>query len=70
MNILKFDKSIDDRLPKNKWQTINKKPDIVIFEGWCVGAAPQINKDLLAPINRLEKEYDERRIWRKKLIKN
>ena len=38
MNILKFDKSIDDRLPKNKWQTINKKPDIVIFEGWCVGA--------------------------------
>ena len=59
MNILKFDKSIDDRLPKNKWQTINKKPDIVIFEGWCVGATPQINKDLLTPINRLEKEYDK-----------
>ena len=69
MNILKFDKSIDDRLPKNKWQTINKKPDIVIFEGWCVGATPQINKDLLVPINRLEKEYDKKRIWRKKVNK-
>ena len=38
--IPKFDKSIDDRLPKNKWQNINKKPDIVIFEGWCVGVTP------------------------------
>ena len=69
MNILKFDKSIDDRLPKNKWQTVNKKPDIVIFEGWCVGATPQIDKDLLVPINRLEKEYDVRGIWRKKVNK-
>ena len=38
MKIPKFDKSIDDRLPKNKWSIIKKKPDIIIFEGWCVGA--------------------------------
>ena len=43
--IPKFDKSIDDRL-KKKWQKIDKKPDIVIFEGWCVGAR-QKKKDLL-----------------------
>ena len=70
MNILKFDKSIDDRLPKNKWQTVNKKPDIVIFEGWCVGATPQINKDLLVPINRLEKNMTKKEYGEKKLIKN
>ena len=23
---------------KNKWNTINKRPDVIIFEGWCVGA--------------------------------
>ena len=63
--IPKFDKSIDDRLSKNKWQKIKKKPDIVIFEGWCVGVTPQKNRDLLIPINTLEKEKDKKKIWRK-----
>ncbi len=62
--IPKFDKSIDDRLSKKFWQNIKKKPDIVIFEGWCVGATPQKNKDLIAPINVLEKEKDKKRTWR------
>ena len=59
-----FEKAIDDRLPKKKWQKIKKKPDIVIFEGWCVGASPQKNKDLLRPLNILEKEKDKKKIWR------
>ena len=62
--IPKFDKSIDDRLSKMFWQNIKTKPDIVIFEGWCVGAFPQKNKDLIAPINVLEKEKDKKRTWR------
>ena len=62
--IPRFDKSIDDRLPKSKWQKVIKKPDIVIFEGWCVAVKPQKNKDLIAPINILEKEKDKKRIWR------
>ena len=71
--IPKFDKSIDNRLPKKKWQKIKIKPDIVIFEGWCVGVTPQKNKDLLVPINTLEKEKDLKKSWRKwvnKEIKN
>ena len=39
--IPKFDKSKDDRLKVNFWQKISKKPDIVIFEGWCVGLNPK-----------------------------
>ena len=62
--IPKFDKAIDDRAPKNKWQKIKKKPNIVIFEGWCVGVPPQKNKDLTRPINKLEKEKDKKKIWR------
>ena len=65
--IPKFDKSIDDRLPKKKWQKVNKKPQIVIFEGWCVGVTPQKNKDLLVPVNTLEKEKDNKKIWRKRV---
>ena len=62
--IPKFDKSIDDRLPKKKWQKIGKKPDIVIFEGWCLGATPQKRIDIIKPVNILEKEKDKKRIWR------
>ena len=63
----KFDKSNDDRFKKAKWHKITKKPDIVIFEGWCVGATPQKNKDLILPVNVLEKEKDKKRIWRNKV---
>ena len=63
--IPKFDKSIDDRLAKNKWQNIKKKPNIVIFEGWCVGARAQKKKDLNKPLNKLEKLKDKNKIWRR-----
>ena len=63
--IPKFDKSIDNRLPRNKWQRIEKKPEIVIFEGWCVGAKSEKNNTLKKNINSLEKAKDQRQIWRK-----
>mgnify|MGYP001484633627 CR=1 FL=1 len=65
--IPKFDKSIDDRSQKNRWLKVKKKPNIVIFEGWCVGAAAQKNKDLNNPINKLEKQRDKKKIWRQKV---
>ena len=65
LSIPRFDKAIDDRVPKKKWQTVKFKPDIVIFEGWCVGVTPQKKKDLIKPLNALEKENDKKKIWRK-----
>ena len=65
--IPKFDKSIDDRCKKNRWSKVKKKPNIVIFEGWCVGATAQKNKDLNFPVNKLEKQRDNKRIWRQKV---
>jgi len=62
-----FDKSKDDRFPKNKWQKIKKQPEIIIFEGWCVGAKPQKKKHLKKPINILEKKYDANLIWRSRV---
>ena len=67
--IPKFDKSIDDRSSKSKWVKVNKKPNIVIFEGWCVGVEPQKKKDLIVPVNKLEKEKDKKRIWRSRVNK-
>ncbi len=69
LKIPRFDKSTDNRMSKNKWQKINLKPNIIIFEGWCIGVGPQKNKDLLSPINTLEKEEDKKKIWRNRVNK-
>ena len=61
----KFDKSIDDRLKKKYWFNVKEKPEIVILEGWCVGAQPQPNSLIKKPINILEKNEDKDLTWRK-----
>ena len=43
MKIPKFNKATDDRINKKYWISIKKKPEIVMLEGWCVGAKPQSN---------------------------
>ena len=61
----KFDKSADDRLKQEYWTKVKKKPDIVILEGWCVGAKYQKGFLLKKPVNILEKYEDENCVWRK-----
>ena len=61
----KFAKEHDDRLEKKYWFNIKQKPEIVILEGWCVGAKPQSNSLIKKPINILEKYEDKNFKWRK-----
>ena len=61
----KFDKSVDNRLKKKYWFNIKKRPEIVILEGWCVGAKPQSNSIINKSTNVLEKYEDKHLIWRK-----
>ena len=65
--IPKFNKADDDRAQKKYWLKVNKKPHIVIFEGWCVGVEHQKNKDLLISVNELEKHHDKKKIWRNRV---
>ena len=60
-----FNKAVDDRFPKKNWYNINEKPDVIIFEGWCVGAKAELNKTIKKSINSLEKSNDQKLIWRK-----
>jgi D-glycerate 3-kinase len=60
-----FNKAVDDRFPKKNWYKIKEKPDVIIFEGWCVGAKAELNKALKRSINSLEKVNDSKLIWRK-----
>lgn len=59
-----FDKAIDNRAPKSKWQNISLPIDFIIFEGWCVGAAAEDQQSLINPINSLEAEEDSNGRWR------
>ena len=65
IKIPKFEKAIDNRLEKKYWFDIKQKPEIVILEGWCVGAKPQSNSLIKRPINILEKYEDKDLKWRK-----
>lgn len=60
-----FDKAMDDRLPKERWEEAEGPVDIVLFEGWCVGAAAQEEEELARPVNVLESEEDKEGGWRR-----
>ena len=60
-----FSKLDDDRLPQDKWVRHVGRPDILLFEGWCVGARPQAADGHQGPINDLEAKEDADGIWRR-----
>ena len=60
-----FNKAIDDRFNKKKWYDLKKRTDVIIFEGWCVGAKSEKNNTLKKSINSMEKAKDQKQIWRK-----
>ena len=65
LKLPKFNKAIDDRCKKKLWYLIKKRPDVIIFEGWCVGARAEKNNTLKKAINSLEKIDDLKLVWRK-----
>ena len=60
----RFDKATDEPFPKFKWPIWNGTCDVVLFEGWCVGARPQRGDELDAPVNGLERLEDSTGDWR------
>ena len=62
--IPRFDKAKDDRLPEDYWRSFKGAPDIIIFEGWCVGACPQPESALAEVVNELERAEDTDGKWR------
>ncbi|QUX97135.1 hypothetical protein C0J08_17790 [Marinomonas sp. CT5] len=63
MKFPRFDKSIDDRKSVQLWQEIQGPVDVVLFEGWCVGAPP-MTEGMDKPLNNLEAEMDADGVWR------
>lgn len=60
----RFDKVRDDRASPAEWPLAPENCDVLLFDGWCVGARPQFGTQLVAPVNALEADGDPQAIWR------
>lgn len=58
-----FDKLADDRLPREEWESFTGRPDVILFEGWCVGLDAIDVPAWKGPINRLETDEDPDGVW-------
>ncbi|WP_320823913.1 hypothetical protein [Reinekea sp.] len=62
--IPRFDKATDDRANSELWPTVVLPVQIILFEGWCVGAQAQTRAELTRPVNQLEARADSDLAWR------
>lgn len=60
-----FDKARDDRRPATRWPRVCGPLDVIVLEGWCVGARPEPEAALSQPINDLETGEDPDGTWRR-----
>ena len=58
----RFDKATDTRAPAG--EIVTGPFDVILFEGWCLGAEPASAAELRVPINALEREHDADGVWR------
>lgn len=61
----RFDKAEDTRAPADTWRRVTSPVDVILFEGWCVGAVPQAEAALARPVNVLERDEDSGGVWRR-----
>lgn len=61
----RFDKAADEPKAHDQWSVVRGRPELIILDGWCLGARPQPAEALLAPCNALEAQEDTDGLWRR-----
>ena len=61
----RFDKAEDTRAPAATWPRVASPVDVILLEGWCVGAISQTEAALTRPVNALERDEDTDGAWRR-----
>jgi len=61
----RFDKAEDTRAPAATWPRLASPVDVILLEGWCVGAVAQAEAALAQPVNALERDEDADGVWRR-----
>lgn len=60
----RFDKANDTPFLRAQWPLIDGPVDVVLFEGWAVGAVAETEPALQTPVNDLEVSEDAKGLWR------
>lgn len=60
-----FDKLTDEPQVSETCRRFKGHPSVIIFDGWCLGALPQSEPDLVMPVNTLERDEDSQGVWRR-----
>jgi D-glycerate 3-kinase len=60
-----FDRRRDVRRPVDEWPFVEGPVDLIVLQGWCVGAVPESDCKLARPINTLEQNEDPNGVWRR-----
>lgn len=61
----RFDKIGDRRLPPSRWRPIRRRPDLIVFEGWFLKVPAESEAQLRRPLNALERKEDPGGAWRR-----
>lgn len=64
VHLPRFDKASDQPAPQGDWPLV-EGADLILFEGWCIGAIPQADYELREPVNNLEATLDAQGVWRR-----
>jgi D-glycerate 3-kinase len=65
VRVPRFDKSVDDRCARTDWELVEGGVNLVLLEGWCLGARPQSAVELVPAVNELERLEDPGGSWRR-----
>lgn len=60
----RFDKVADAPVKAAQWPSFLGTPNVIVVDGWCIGATPQEPAALEDPVNMLELDEDESGAWR------
>ena len=65
VHLPRFDKAIDDLFAVDEWPGFQGRADLIIVEGWFLGAKPQLDSELETAVNALEENEDGEGLWRR-----
>jgi D-glycerate 3-kinase len=58
-----FDKSTDDLAPENKWRSVGAEPQVILLEGWCIGASPPNTPEWELPLDEYGLNKSNDIVW-------
>lgn len=60
-----FDKHLDERAEHGTVVPGGYRAELILLEGWLVGASPHATEELTNPVNKLESDKDQDQVWRR-----